>query len=227
MAKAAFTVLFFAGLSLLPPLFMARRVFLDRRIRFLVACLLVAAAGMAIEIFLIPYYVAPFTAAIYAVGLQMMRHLRVWKMGRSPVGLAMVRLTMAACVVMAAVRVIAEPMHLGPPEWDPGNWNLTWFGPQYFGTERAHMEAWLEGQPGQQLVIVRYAADHNPYDEWVYNGADIDGSKVVWAREMDAADNVELTQYYGGRRVWLAEPDAIPARISPYPMPAGASADVH
>jgi hypothetical protein len=89
------------------------------------------------------------------------------------------------------------------------------------------MEAWLDGQPGQQLVIVRYAADHNPYDEWVYNGADIDGSKVVWAREMDAADNVELTQYYGGRRVWLAEPDAIPAKISPYPMPAAAPGDVH
>ena len=227
IAKAAFEVLFFAGLSLLPPLFMARRVFLDRRIRFLVVCLLVAAAGMAIEIFLIPYYVAPFTAAIYAVGLQMMRHLRVWKMGKSPVGLAIVRLTIAACVVMAGVRVIAEPMHLGPPEWDPGNWNLTWFGPQHFGTERADMEAWLDGQPGQQLVIVRYAADHNPYDEWVYNGADIDGSKVVWVREMDAANNVELTQYYRGRSVWLVEPDANPARISPYPMPTAASSGVH
>jgi hypothetical protein len=223
MVKAAFTVLFFAGLSLLPPLLMTRRVFLDRRIRFLVVCLLVAAGGMAIEIFLLPYYVAPFTAAIYAVGLQMMRHLRVWKMGKSPVGLAIVRLTIAACVVMAGVRVIAEPLHLGPPEWDPGNWNLTWFGPGHFGTERADMEAWLDGQPGLQLVIVRYAADHNPYDEWVYNGADIDGSKVVWAREMNAADNVELTQYYGGRRVWLVEPDAIPARISPYPTPAAAS----
>jgi len=227
IAKTAFEVLFFAGLSLLPPLFMARRVFLDRRIRFLVICLLVASGGMAIEIFLIPYYVAPFTAAIYAVGLQMMRHLRVWNMGKSPVGLAIVRLTIASCVVMAGVRVIAEPLHLGPPEWDPGNWNLTWFGPQHFGTERANMEAWLNGQPGQQLVIVRYAADHNPYDEWVYNGADIDGSKVVWAREMDAADNVELTQYYRGRRVWLVEPDAIPARISPYPMPAAASGDIH
>ncbi len=227
IVKAAFTVLFFAGLSLLPPLFMLRRVFLDRRIRFLVVCLLVVAAGMAIEIFLIPYYVAPFTAAIYAVGLQMMRHLRVWKMGNSPVGLAIVRLTIAACVMMAGVRVIAEPMHLGPPEWDPGNWNLTWFGPQHFGTERADMETWLDRQPGQQLVIVRYSADHNPYDEWVYNGADIDGSKVVWAREMDAADNVELTQYYRGRRVWLVEPDAIPARISPYPTPAAASADIH
>jgi hypothetical protein len=50
----------------------------------------------------------------------------------------------------------------------------------------------------------------------VYNGADIDGSKVVWAREMDAADNLELMRYYGDRKVWLVEPDAMPAGIEPY-----------
>ena len=120
---------------------------------------------------------------------------------------------------MAGVRVLAEPLHLEPPEWDHGNWNLDWFGPQHFGTERARMEAWLEAQPGQQLAIVRYGRDHNPLDEWVYNAADIDGSKVVWAREMDAADNLELIHYYPNRRVWLVEPDAIPARITPYPIP--------
>jgi hypothetical protein len=219
VVKAAFNVLFFAGLSLLPPLFMARRVFLDRRVRFLVVCLLVLAGGTAIEIYLIPYYLAPFSAAFYAIGLQMMRHLRVWKMGRSAVGLAMVRLTIAACVAMAGVRVLAEPLHLEPPEWDPGNWNLVWFGPQHFGTERAQIKAQLEQLPGGQLAIIRYGPDHNPLNEWVYNGADIDGSKVVWAREMDAADNLELMHYYEDRKVWLVEPDAIPARISPYPAP--------
>jgi hypothetical protein len=219
VVKAAFNVLFFAGLSLLPPLFMGRRVFLDRRVRFLVVCLLVMAGGMAIEIYLIPYYLAPFTAAFYAIGLQMMRHLRVWKMGKSAVGLAMVRLTIAACVAMAGVRVLAEPLHLEPPEWDPGNWNLVWYGPQHFGTERAQIKAQLEELPGGQLAIVRYGPDHNPLNEWVYNGADIDGSKVVWAREMDAADNLELMHYYGHRKTWLVEPDAIPARISPYTAP--------
>ena len=38
---------------------MIRRVFLDRRIRFLVLCVLVIAAGMTIEIYLLPHYVAP------------------------------------------------------------------------------------------------------------------------------------------------------------------------
>jgi hypothetical protein len=216
VAKAAFNLLFYAGICLLPPLFMMRRVFLDRRVRFLVVSVLVLACGVAIEIYVIPYYLAPFTAAFYAIGLQMMRHLRVWKSGRSPVGLALVRLTVVACLAMAVVRVVAEPLHLGPPEWDPGNWHFVWFGPQHFGTERAQVEERLKQLPRDQLAIVRYGDDHNPLDEWVFNGADIDGSKVVWAREMDAADNLELLHYYRNRQVWLVEPDAIPARIEPY-----------
>jgi hypothetical protein len=34
---------------------------------------------------------------------------------------------------------------------------------------------------------------------------------------MAAADNRELIGYYSSRRVWLVEPDASPARVSPYP----------
>lgn len=218
-AKAAVNLLFYAGFCLLPPLFMMRRVFLDRRIRFLVVCVLVLAVGVVTEVYVIPYYLAPFTAAFYAIGLQMMRHLRVWKSGPSAVGLALIRFTVVACVAMAVVRVVAEPLHQGPPEWDPGNWHFVWFGPQHFGEERAQIKAQLEQLPGGQLAIVRYGADHNPQDEWVYNGADIDDSKVVWAREMDAADNLELLHYYGGRKAWLVEPDAMPAKISPYPAP--------
>jgi hypothetical protein len=218
-AKVAFVLPFFTGFVLLPPLFLSRRAFLDRRIRFLVVCVVVLAGGMAIEVYLLPYYMAPFTAAFYAIGLQLMRHLRVWRLGKSPVGLALVRFMIAACFVMAVVRVAAAPLHLGPQAWPTGGWDLAWYGPQHFGTERAEVEARLSQLPGDQLVIVRYWGNHHIYDEWVYNGPNIDGSKVVWAREMDAADNLELTQYYRGRRAWLVEPDATPARISPYPAP--------
>ena len=67
------------------------------------------------------------------------------------------------------------------------------------------------------MAIVRYSSEHNPLDEWVYNLADIDGSKVVWAREMDATNNLELMRYYKNRKVWLVEPDATPASVVPYP----------
>ncbi len=218
LGKVVFTLLFYSGIALLVPLIMARRVFVDRRIRLLVVCVLVLAGGLIIEIFVLPHYVAPFTAAFYAIGLQAMRHLRVWKPEGRPVGLAMVRFVVALCVLLAGVRLFAKPLHMAPQEWPPSDWLFTWYGPEHFGTERADMEAQLEHLPGGQLAIVRYGTDHNPLNEWVYNSADIDGSKVVWAREMDAADNLELTRNYRGRRVWLVEPDAIPARISPYPV---------
>jgi hypothetical protein len=77
----------------------------------------------------------------------------------------------------------------------------------------------LEQLPGKQLVMVRYSPEHYPLDEWVYNAPDVDGSKVIWAREMDTADNLELTRYYQDRHVWLVQPDTQPPEVSLYPMP--------
>ncbi len=206
---------------------MLRRVFLDRRIRFLVLCSLVLAAGMVIEIFLIAHYLAPFTAVFYAIGLQAMRHLRVWSPGGQPVGATMVRLLVVICVAMAGLRLFTVPLHIVIPEWPPSEWADKWYGPEHFGVQRAHIEAELEQLPGDQLAIVRYTPGHNPIDEWVYNWADIDGSKVIWAREMDSANNLELIHYYHDRKVWLVEPDTLPASISPYPMPEQLPAASH
>lgn len=215
--KAARGMLFYAGILLLLPLIMLRRVLLDRRIRFLVVCCLVLAAGMMVEIFLIPHYLAPFTAAFYAIGLQAMRHLRVWKPGNQPVGMVLVRLTVTLCVVLAGVRLYAEPLHFALPVW-PAVWASEWYGPGPSGMRRAAVEAQLEQQPGKQLVLVRYSPTHSPLIEWVYNAADIDHSKVIWAWDMGPAKNRELIQYYKGRHVWLVQPDLQPAGVSPYPI---------
>ena len=74
----------------------------------------------------------------------------------------------------------------------------------------------LESYPGQQLAIVRYTPDHGHIDDWVYNAPDIEKSKVIWARDMGTAKNVELLQYFRNRKVWLVEPDFNPPRVSPY-----------
>jgi len=224
IGKALFSVLFYMGFALAPPLVMLGRAFKDRRIHFLVVCALVMCCGMVIEIFLLPHYVAPFTAVFYAIGLQCMRHLRVARMGRNPVGLAMLRYCVAICVLMAGIRAFAGPLKMAPAEWPPSNWNFVWYGPQHFGTERANILAHLDQQPGGQLVIVRYGPEHHPLDEWVYNDAEIEQAKVIWARDAGAEANEELIRYYAGRKVWLAEPDAMPARLSEYPIQAMARA---
>jgi hypothetical protein len=84
------------------------------------------------------------------------------------------------------------------------------------GIERAQIESRLEQMPGKQLVIVRYSLDHNSLDEWVYNTADIDSAKVIWAREMDSANDLELIDHYKDRKVWLVQPDTQP-KATPYP----------
>lgn len=217
-------LIFFAGFALLPPLIMLRRVILDRRLRFLVLCLPVWIVGMAIGIFLVPHYLAPFTAAFYALGLQAMRHLRLWKPEGKPAGLTLVRLLVTVCIALGGLRLFAQPLHLTPPEWPGGLWIFWWNGPGNFGTERAEIETRLEQLPGPQLAIVRYSPEHYPLDEWVFNAADIDTSKIIWAREMDAANNLELMRYYKNRQVWLVQPDVLAERVSPYPVPSSVPA---
>lgn len=217
-------IAFFAAFALLPPLIMFRRVILDRRLRFLVLCLPFWLGGMTIGIFLIPHYLAPFTAAFYALGLQAMRHLRSCKLEGTIAGLTLVRLLVTICVVMAGLRVFAEPLHLIPSEWPGGEWIFFWNGPGHFGTERAQIESQLEQMPGAQLAIVRYSPKHFPLDEWVCNAADIDASKVIWARGMDATNDLELIHYYKDRKVWLVQPDSPAQQLSPYPIPDGGSA---
>ncbi len=69
---------------------------------------------------------------------------------------------------------------------------------------------------GKLLVFVRYWPRHIFQDEWVYNGADIDAARVVWARDLGATENEKLRRYYPDRGVWLLEPDARPPKLTPY-----------
>ncbi len=214
------TLKFFAGIALFPPLIMLRRVLHDRRTRLLVLCVCVLMAGMFVEVVLLPHYLAPFTVAFYAIGLQCMRHLRLWAPAGKPIGRGLVRALVVTCIAMAALRAWAAPLHLSLENWPPSAWTANWCGPGELGAPRARVLAALERQPGKQLAIVRYTTDHDPVWEWVYNAADIDHAKVIWAREMDTAKNLELAHYYKDRTVWLVQPDSQPAVLSAYPLPA-------
>lgn len=216
LRKAGNVAMFFAGIALLPPLVMLRRVLLDRRTRFLIICMVVLCIGMLMEIFLLPHYLAPFTAIFYALGLQAMRHLRVWRPGEQLVGIQMVRLIVSTCLVLVTLRIFAQQLHLRLDDYP----SLTWYGSSDLGGPRARVQEQLERLPGTQLAIVRYSPSHNPYQEWVYNAADINDSKVIWAREMDDVDNLELIRYYMNRKVWLVQPDVKSVLITPYTLPA-------
>jgi hypothetical protein len=215
--KPVHALQFFANIALLPPIFMLRRVLVDRRMRFLVLCLAVLSAGMLLEIVLLPHYLAPFTAAFYTIGLQCMRHLRVSTLQGKPVGASLVRYLVLICALLTPIRAFAGALHLQLADWPPSAWTANWYGSHQLGEPRARTLAALEALPGKQLAIVRYSPRHNPVWEWVYNDADLQNAKVIWAREMGSADNQQLFQLYKDRHVWLVEPDNAPIGVSPYP----------
>lgn len=83
-------------------------------------------------------------------------------------------------------------------------------GSEGFLTAAKHVtiDTQLAQQPGQHLVLVSYGPHHDPYEELVYNRADIDRSKVIWARSLGAEKDAELIRQYPNRDVWLVHEDA-------------------
>jgi hypothetical protein len=77
----------------------------------------------------------------------------------------------------------------------------------------------LGAMPGKLLVFVRYWPQHIFQDEWVYNEADIDAARIVWARDLGEPKNEKLRHYYPDRKLLLLEPDARPPKLEDYPMP--------
>jgi hypothetical protein len=69
---------------------------------------------------------------------------------------------------------------------------------------------------GKLLVFVHYSPQHVFQDEWVYNDADIDASRVVWARDLGPAENEKLRAYYPDRTAVLLEPDYRVPKLTRY-----------
>jgi hypothetical protein len=51
----------------------------------------------------------------------------------------------------------------------------------------------------------------------VYNAADIDGAKIVWARDMGRSANRQLVDYYRDRHIWCLAPDRDPSALQSCP----------
>jgi len=149
-----------------------------------------------------PHYGAAFACLAYLRFLQTLTRLRGWQPAGKPLGFA-----------VAVFFVVLIPYQFGDElvrVFRNGE-----FVPK-FAIMRDSVLAKLDREPGRHLVLVRYSADHYVHDEWVYNRADIDASRIVWAREMTPEQDRPFVEYFQGRKIWLLEADQSPPRLVPY-----------
>jgi hypothetical protein len=59
----------------------------------------------------------------------------------------------------------------------------------------------IRNTPGKHLVVIHYPEAAFP-EEWVFNEANIDDSKVVWARSMGELRDNRLKAYFNNRQIW-------------------------
>jgi hypothetical protein len=191
---------FFLGRALSLPFVTLPWLLRDRRTRLPLVQSAICAAGLMIGSYFEPHYAAPMAAAFFLLLMQAMRHLRRWEVKDRSIGIFLTRLVVLlalAHIGMATLKQAKNPI-------------INW------GGERVRVAAQLKSLPGNHLVIVRYTPEHHADYEWVYNAADIDRSRIVWAREVPGQDLKPLLDYYHDRKVWVVEADMIPAKVEPY-----------
>jgi hypothetical protein len=192
-------------LMLILPLVLLGWILKDRWSRFaLLTCGLLTAGLVVGHPWFFMHYAAPMTGLIFAVLLQALRQLRLWRWHGRQTGRLMVW-TILMISFTASAAAFAQQLQ------------SSWFAQT---PDRARILAQLKETAGRHLVMVRYGPAHSLENEWVYNEADIDGAKVVWAREMDSAQNRKLFEYFKDRHVWLVEvgQDHSSAEVTPYPV---------
>lgn len=177
--------------------------------RLALTILFVSVVGWNVESFYNPHYSAPATGLILLVILLSMRQLRKW---RGPRGLFLVRSILLTCVICFGVRVAANALRVPLRQF----YEFAWYQQNQPAYGRAEIKLRLEELPDPQLVIVHYTPEHKPFEEWVYNSADLEQAKIIWARELPAPDNTALIERFSGRQVWLLQADAHPPKLVPY-----------
>jgi hypothetical protein len=177
----------------------------DRRMMFPVAQLLLCFVGFLLVAWFMPHYAAALTATTFVLIVQGLRHLRQWRFRQYFPGIGLSRAAVISTLLLWPI----------PSK----NINSVHSVLEY----RQRVVAQLTAMPGNDLIIVHYSADHDPNTEWVFNEADIDHAKIVWAREIPSVSLEPLLNYFHDRRIWLLNADGDPPKLSSYTPPANQS----
>jgi hypothetical protein len=202
------------------PLYLALAAFLvalrEWRFTWAALCLLIFALGANFYPFFFPHYIAAVTCLFVLASVTGLERLSRLTIRSLPAGREAALLILLLCVAhflfwYGLHLFDQQPFSMALRQYE--TWDAINHGDPAGRTDiqRAQAKA-----PGKQLVFVRYWPQHIFQQEWVYNAADVDGARVVWARDLGADENDKLLHYYPDRTPWLLDPDARPPKLSRY-----------
>jgi hypothetical protein len=143
-----------------------------------------------------PQHSAPGTILIVIILVQCWRHLRVWQRRRGW-GMALSRNLVAAF----ALSFVLIGVGRANKDYLPYKITRIWGPLEPAEKGRDRLLARLHELGGKYLVFVYYPPKHPYIDEWVFNGAEIPGSSVVFARMVDPDSDERLVREMPGYEV--------------------------
>lgn len=199
---------FFLGPALTVPLIMIGRVWQNgsRRKRMLIWGLAGGVFAILLEGAASPHYLAPATAVIVAIVVECCRHFHA---RRIPI----TQMLLATMALVLALRIGAQ--NLGLPYTQNLNYQ-SWCCKVQGNMNKQRITRALERIPGEHLVFVKTKTDPFNLLPWIYNAADIDAARIVWARDLGPDRDAQLAAYFHGRQVWLVDPNVEPAALVKY-----------
>jgi MFS family permease len=178
----------------------------------------VSLLALSAETFHFEHYTAPAWAALALMIAVWAKHAWNLRIRKQPVGVALVLLALTSpAIVTLSSRV---PRLLQRTSSSFGGDSRSMPPPSQWPKRRGTLIERLSALDRRQLVIVRYPSpDWNIRDEWVYNGADIDHQRVVFAHDLGMEQNRVLLNYYSDRTALLLTFDSASGQeqIEPYP----------
>ncbi|NOT31628.1 MAG: hypothetical protein HOP15_14370 [Planctomycetes bacterium] len=146
-----------------------------------------AAVMLLLPTYSIPHYAAPALPLLALLFVLALRRLGALSASRVRYGRWFVRGSVALLCAAALLPFIRTRLRTEPlTGWEH---------------ERAALEAQVRAEPGEHLLLVKYAPGHVTHFEWVYNGADLERAPVVWARDLGERENRALLEHYPNRTV--------------------------
>jgi hypothetical protein len=144
-----------------------------------------------IETFGFPHYTAPVAGIVYLVVVQSFRCVASLEIGAWRIGRRLAPAWLTAALLSPSLSLLPQ-LHKTDVPWS---------------TMRADVERDLHNREGSHLLVVRYGRHHRVHDEWVYNEADIEAARIIWAREMGQAGLDRLIEHFQDRTIWILEED--------------------